>query len=280
MGVLPVSAIVATVIEPSERPRLDAVAHGRFAAVHADTVTEVIRTVRERPVDAVLVSPRCIERDQLPAVTRLVSGFPGVPTVAVTSRYDAASGERLLELGAHGVRRFLDLSARDGWQGLRELVAHPAASTGAAILGKLIPALGADATGECRRFFEMLVRLAPTVATVRGLSRRVGVPPSTFMSRFFRARLPSPKRYLCAIRLVYAAGLLEAAGFSIADVAYRLEYSSPQSFGRHLRGVLGLTPREFRRRYPFDVALDDFLSRLIVPFRPNLRTFHPLNRGG
>ena len=32
----------------------------------------------------------------------------------------------------------------------------------------------------------------------------------------------------------------------MADVAYRLEYSSPQSFGRHLRAMLGVTALEFR----------------------------------
>ncbi len=280
MHTLPVCATVATVIEPSERPRLDAAANGRFRAVHADTVTEVIRTVRERPVHAILVSPGCIERDELQAVTTLIKGFPGVPTVAVTTQYDAASNGRLLELGARGVRTYLDLSVREGWQGLRELVAHPAASTGAVILGRLVPALGSDTSRECQSFFEMLVRMAPGVKNVRQLSRRVGVEPSTIMSRFFRARLPSPKSYLAAIRLVYAAGLLDAPGLSIADVAYRLDYSSPQSFGRHLRSVLGLTAGEFRRRYPFDVALQDFLSRLIIPFRPSFRSFHPLARGG
>ena len=60
------------------------------------------------------------------------------------------------------------------------------------------------------------------------------------MSRFARAGLPSPKNYLAAIRLLHAAFLFETAGLSVADVAYRLEYSSPQSFGRHLRAMLGL----------------------------------------
>jgi hypothetical protein len=81
------------------------------------------------------------------------------------------------------------------------------------------------------------------------------------------------------VRLVYAAALLEAPGFSIADVAHQLEYSSPQSFGRHLRNALGMTAAEFRRRYPFRQALKDFITRLIVPFRPAFRSFHPLDHG-
>ena len=80
------------------------------------------------------------------------------------------------------------------------------------------------------------------------------------MSRFARAGLPSPKNYLAAIRLLHAAFLFETAGLSVADVAYRLEYSSPQSFGRHLRAMLGLTALEFRRRFPFPLALERFVD--------------------
>ncbi|NIR00029.1 MAG: helix-turn-helix domain-containing protein [Gemmatimonadales bacterium] len=275
---MPGRALVATVIEPKERPRFDTAAGGRFAAYHASTLGDAIRVVRERPVNAVLLSPRCIASDQLAGVATLVSGFPTVPTVAVVSRHDATSSRRLLQLGAYGVRKMVDLSDRGGWQALRAIVAHPATPTTARMLAAILPALG-ECTHDCRRFFGLLVRLAPSVSTVRTLARTVGAGASTFMSRFFRARVPSPKRYLVATRLVHAAGLLDARGLSIADVAYRLEYSSPQSFGRHLRTVLGMTAGEFRRRYPFSVALDEFISRLIVPFQPRFRTFRPLEQG-
>ena len=90
------------------------------------------------------------------------------------------------------------------------------------------------------------------------------------MSRFARAGLPSPKNYLAAIRLLHAAFLFETAGLSVADVAYRLEYSSPQSFGRHLRAMLGLTALEFRRRFPFPVALERFVALMMDPYRRDL----------
>ncbi len=271
-------ATVATLLESGERSRFDAAVGGRFAALHARTVDEVLQAVRERPVHAVLVSPRCVGREQLSEVARLISGFPGVPTVAVLSGHDPSTSERLLDLGAHGVRTLFDLSARDGWRRLRDLVSHPASPTATRILERVLPVLG-DTPPGCRQFFEILVRLGPSTTTVRSLARRVRVRPSTFMSRFFRSGLPSPKRYLAGMRLVYAAGLLESPGLSVADVAYRLDYSSPQSFGRHLRAALGVTATEFRRRYPLAAALDDFVSRMIVPFRIRLRTFHPMDHG-
>ena len=69
------------------------------------------------------------------------------------------------------------------------------------------------------------------------------------MSRFSRSGLPSPKSYLAALRLLHASQLFEDAGLSIADVAHRLDYSSPQSFGRHVRSLLGITSSEFRTRF-------------------------------
>jgi transcriptional regulator GlxA family with amidase domain len=257
---------------------LEAAGQGSFAAIHTDSVGEAIRTVRERPVNAVFVSPSCVSHRELPQVADLVEGFPGVATVAVVSRHDAVSSSRLLDLGAHGVRKLVDLSGRHGWQYLRDFVSHPASPTAARIFARLVPALG-DASGDCRTVFEVMVRIAPTVSTVRAMAQYLQVAPSTFMSRFLRAGLPSPKQYLAGIRLLYAAALLEVPGLSIADVSYRLQYSSPQSFGRHLRTLLGMTATEFRARFRFRVALEDFVVRLIVPFRSRFPSFHPLDLG-
>lgn len=274
----PPRATVATLVDPAERRRLDAASHGTFAACHADSVRQVIRVVRERPVQLVLVSPARLKGEQLAAVGDLVRRFPGVSTVAVVSRHEPQVSERLLALGAHGVRRMVDLSGRRGWEQLRALMGHPTTPVAAAILTRVMPELG-DASPSCCSFFQVLARIAPGTPSVRALCRRLGAPPSTFMSRFVRARLPSPKQYLATVRLVYTAHLLEHPGLSVADVAHRLEFSSPQSLGRHLRSVLGVTATEFRRRYTFDRLLGEFIARLVVPYRAAFRTFHPFGDG-
>lgn len=271
-------ATIATLVEPDERRRLDAASEGRFAAQHVSSVRQIARVVRERPVQAVLVSPTCVRRDQLQDMAEFVRRFPGVPTVAVVSRYDPRAGERLLELGAYGVRHLVDLSQRDGWERLRSLLTQPTTPAAAEILAVLKPEL-ADAAPGVHTFFEVLARLAPTIPTSRELARRLGLQSSTMVSRFLRARLPSPKRYLAGMRLVHAARLFEAPGLSVADVAHRLEFSSPQSLGRHLRALTGTTATEFRRRYSFCDMLREFVARLVVPYRSQLRTFHPLGNG-
>jgi AraC-like DNA-binding protein len=198
--------------------------------------------------------------------------------VAIVSRHDREAAQALLRLGATGVRAAVDCTEPDGWRRLRELVGRPATPVAARVLAGVLPALG-EAPEGARLFFETVARLAPVITTVRGLARHLRVTPSTLMSRFYRARLPSPKNYLGAMRLVHAAYLFQNPGLSVADIAYRLDYSSPQSFGRHLKAVLGLTAGEFRRRFPFDVALARYVDLLITPYRETLRAFQPLTAG-
>src|SRR5947209_8286395 len=144
--------------------------------------------------------------------------------------------------------------------------------------GDALPALE-GVPHDTRIFFDVLARLAPVLTTVRRLARHLQMRPSTLMSRFYRGGLPSPKSYLAGMRLLHAAYLLQNPGLSVSDVAYRLDYSSPQSFGRHLRAMLGVTAGEFRRRFPFDVSLERYVDLLVTPYREALRAFHPFNAG-
>jgi AraC-like DNA-binding protein len=265
------------VLQPDERSRVEAAGTGWFALVHQESVPEVIRVVRERPVDAVLVSVHRCGRTQMDAVGHLVRGFPGVQTVALVSRHDPLGAETLLQLGLSGVRQVVDVTYPEGWQRLRRLLGEPASRDAARIQGPLLEQLG-DVLPETRLFFEALVRLAPDIPTVRELARHLEVRTSTLISRFQRAGLPSPKSYLAAIRLVHASLLFERPGYTVADVAYRLEYSSPQSFGRHVRALMGITTTELRARFPFEAALKRFVEVMILPYRDTLQRFRPLGR--
>lgn len=265
---------VATLLSPAEQSRLDAASQGLFRPFHSDTIDEVCRVVRERPFSALLISPGCVDQRQMTRVAQVVTNFPGLTTFALVSRADLTTSERLLQLGASGVNRLIDVSLADGWRRLREILSDPSTPTMTRIAKELYQELQ-DCTRPVQRFFDSLVRLSPVVSTAKEITQHFGVHPSTFMSRFYRAGLPSPKRYLAGMRLIHAAALFETNALSITDVAYRLEYSSPQSFGRHTRNFVGLTASQFRRDYPFERALDSYLSRLVRPFRADLRVFDP-----
>ena len=269
------AATVATVLLPAERTRLEAAGHGCFVALHGESLDDAATAVRRGAAEALFLSVhRCAEAD-LPRVARFVREFPHIPAVALISKADTRVPDRVLRLGATGVRAVVDVSASGGWQRLRDLLREPASPAVASIMA----VIDADLEGvppDCRLFFELVVRRAPYTGTVLELARALRAVPSTLMARFYRAGLPSPKAYLQHARLVHAAWLFQSEGYSIADVAHRLDYSSPQSLGRHLRALLGLTAGEFRRRLPFKLALQRYRQTYIVPYRDRLIAFHPL----
>jgi AraC-like DNA-binding protein len=138
----------------------------------------------------------------------------------------------------------------------------------------------ADVSGseapEAVAFTRVLTLLfSQQVHTGRGLAVSLGVRPSTLLSRFFRAGLPSPKRYVALARLIAAARLLEGSDVSIASAASALGYASPQGFHRHVRLTLGMTARRFREAYTGQAMLDHFRATLIRPYAAILRTFDP-----
>jgi len=269
--------VIAAVLRPEEVGRVEAAGSGWFSVVHRESIPEAIRAVRERPVDAILVSVHQCRNQPADLLDHLVRGFPGIPTVALVSRHDPQGSEALLHLGASGVRQVIDVTGPEGWHRLRHVLGQPTTRDAARIQGPVLSALG-EIPPDARLFLEALIRFAPDLATARELTERLGVRCTTLMSRFARAGLPSPKSYLAAVRLIHATLLFQRSGYTVADVAYRLDYSSPQSFGRHVRALLGITSSELRRRFPFEVALQRFIDLMILPYRETWAGFRPLIR--
>lgn len=269
------AATVATVLMPNERSRLETAGSGCFVTLHRESIEDAALAVRRHAAEAVFLSVHRFQDADLPRVARFVREFPNVPAVALISRADEAAADRVLRLGASGVRAVVDLSVSGGFQRLRELLREPVSPAVATIMAALDTEL-APAPPDCRIFFELVVRRSTEAVTVSQLAKELRLVPSTLMARFLRAQLPSPKTYLAHTRLLHAAWLLKSEGYSISDVAYRLEYSSPQGLGRHLRVVLGMTAGEFRRRLPFGTALERYRATLVTPYRDRLLAFHPL----
>lgn len=278
LGVLPV---VATLLTADERLRVQAAVLDAFRPVHLDALDALARELRLHPCAAAVVSTARLASAGRAAVAHLgelVRAFPRVPVVALLADPDPATPQLLLALGRVGVRCLVDARRADGWSALRTVLGDdPLRQVEREALLRIEPAL-AGAGDPCLRFFRALFEAPPEAVTVRALARRLGVRPTTLMSRFGRAELPSPKRYLALARLVRAARLLENRGATLAGVADRLDYSSAQSFGRHVRLLLGVSAAEFRRSYDAERMLALFGRELIEPFRERLRDFHPFGR--
>jgi AraC-like DNA-binding protein len=267
---------IATMLTPIERIRVDAAGEGSYLAMHRDSVAELVQDLKSNRANAVVVSVARCDSQSRAGMAALVREFPRIPTVALLTQLDRTTPHTVLSLGSTGLRQVVDVRDADGW---RELRSYLSASRGEDIQREALSRLAVDLAGaprDCWRFFEAIFLLPPRVATVRVLARRLDVLPSTLMSRFFRAGLPAPKQYLATARLVRAARLFENPGFSIANVANHLDYSSPQSFGRHVRTIMLMTAAQFRDQFDGEGMLDRFRSTLILPHAETLRDLRPL----
>lgn len=266
---------IATLLTPAERLRVDAAGEGCYRTLHRESVDDLILDLKARQVQAVLVSVSCASQ-QPTRVASLVREFPRIPAVALLSEFELRTPHAVLTLGQCGIRRLVDVRLPAGWRELRgALMADTGDSGQRSVLGQLSVDL-AGAPDDCWRFFETIFTCSPRIGNVRLLARHLDVMPSTMMSRFFRAGVPTPKRYLAMARLVRAARLFENAGFSIANVANHLDYSSPQSFGRHVRTLLYITAGEFRERYDGVSMFARFRADLVLPYTTVLRQLRPL----
>ncbi|HJQ11290.1 MAG TPA: helix-turn-helix domain-containing protein [Gemmatimonadaceae bacterium] len=266
---------VSTILTPIERSRVDAAAQGLCEPLHRDSLEEVLSDLREQKADLVLISVAKYGLQSSGRVAAMVREFPRVPAVALLTETQNSTPHTTLALGQMGIRTLVDARIPAGWQTLRNLLAAQGSND---LQRSALSQISQDLPGvskDCWRFFELLFETSPRISTVRQLARHLNILPSTLMSRFFRAKLPAPKRYLSLARLIRAARLFENPGLSVARVANHLDYSSPQSFGRHVRTVMRMSPVKFRATYDGQGMLQFFRLELILPYIDVLCNFRP-----
>jgi len=266
---------VSTILTPLERSRVDAAAHGLCEPLHRESLEEVLSDLRQQKANLVLISVTRYGSQSSSRVAAMVREFPRVPAVALLTETQSSTPHVTLALGQLGIRTLVDARLPAGWQTLRNLLASQGSSD---LQRSALSQISLDLPGvsrDCWRFFELLFDTSPRISTVRQLARNLNILPSTLMSRFFRAKLPPPKRYLALARLIRAARLFENPGLSVARVANHLDYSSPQSFGRHVRTMMRMSPVKFRSVYDGQGMLQYFRTELVLPYVDVLCVFRP-----
>jgi hypothetical protein len=105
-------------------------------------------------------------------------------------------------------------------------------------------------------------------STVRGMVADFCMShPQSMVSRFDRLGLPSPKRYLSAIKLACMAGALEAnPRRSISLIALDEGWAAPQNFQRFVRIECGMTATEFRRTQTSAALIEQMRVTLFAPY--------------
>ena len=279
---------VSTFLTTRERAQLDAAVGdctGCLVPAHRDALATVRTDVAAGQADAVLVSAARITAADVPTLAALVRAFPAVPVAGFVSAAESAAGADVvagaLLLGGAGVGTVLDCRTPRGWTVLRGTFAPchlPDAFARGCVASVLADVRGerdgAEIADGLARFF--VLAFAPDVTSAKQVAARLGVPPSTLGSRFFRAGLPSIKRYVSLARLTWAASLGEQPGLSLAAIASRLDASSPQSFHRTVRTLTGGSAAQFRRTTTGRTMLDHYRAALVTPYRDVLRTFDPI----
>ena len=274
---------VTTWLTTRERQQVEAANCGCLRFLHREAATALGPDLAGGKADAALVSVALLDRDAHGSVAALARGFPAHLVAALVSEADdeAHVVPATLKLGRIGVGSVLDVRTPAGWSDFRRTFDPRRQRDGfmrTALASVLADVGGQQAEQGCTRFFCEVFSLHTRSA--KRLAAQLGVHPSTLMSRFYRAGVPSPKTYLTYARLVWAAHLSESPALTIGDIADRLEASSPHSFGRTVRLVLALTPTDFRRRYNGPAMLDRFRDQLIAPYRDKLRTLDPVGDAG
>jgi len=268
---------VSTILTPSERSAVDAAGQGLYRTMHRSSLEEVRRDLREQSATAVLVSLACCSPRDAIRMAAIFREHPRVPMMALMTDADRIHPQSLLSLGRSGMRIVIDARGSAGWCLLRETVTT--ANRGSFNIDAAVADLRSRlvaAGDDCLELLELMFTAKPVVHTVREVAAHCDIHPGTMMSRFLRAGLPPLKRYLDLANLVRVAQHMEDPRRSIADIAMSLEYSSPQSFGRHVQLVLGLSASGFRSTYDCEGMYRRFCDELISPFLPQLRSLHPL----
>ncbi|NUR33874.1 MAG: hypothetical protein HOQ30_07685 [Gemmatimonadaceae bacterium] len=271
---------VGTWLAQRERARVDMAVGGQVQLCHRETLHALRGDFITGHIDAALVSASLVRLPDVATMSAMVRDFPGNVLVGFVADVDEAQAlAGALAFGQAGVRSLVDARGVAGWTALRSMFDSqrlPDTFMQRAVreLTHDANTLGASCTAGWARF--LATAFSPRVSSAKQVAASLGVCCSTLTSRFYRAGLPSPKRYIAYARLVWAARLAEAPGVPLSAIAHRMDASSPQSFGRTVRLMVGVSAGTFRQQFDGEGMLARFRSTLIDPYRETLRAFDPL----
>src|SRR6266550_3021635 len=238
--------LVLAAVPADQCHKLRRAAAPRFPVVHARDWDDALAIIRTRPVELAAVDPQLEGSPSAREIERLRVLFPSLPLILYTALTPATAAV-LLALGHSGINAVVFTRIDDHPARLREVLAHE------------------EARSASRQLLDQLAELQ----TVQQVAARARVDRRTFERWFARLRLPSPRHFLAAARVLYAHRLLQDPGFTIDDVAQRLGYAQTKTLQLHARSYLGLTAGEMR----LTLEPREALERIAQGFAP-LRQAH------
>jgi AraC-like DNA-binding protein len=264
--VLSLRSDVLSYLQPPLLAHLRVVLGSHYALTSCDQWSTLSDSVRDASFDIVVADPFAEGVSRVAELVALVDASPWTPFVVYTtvSPPTLRAVAELVRAGASHVllhryddepRRFLELLDR-----------LPGYALSSALLRQIGPGLG-QLTPPVARAVERLFRRPTVFVTAGDLAASAEVTVRTVYRQLAAAGFESPRMLIVGARLLRAYAYARAPGQSLEEVAHRLGYSAPRMLTRHMREMVGITPRAARRR----MRVDEFVATLagrLYPHRP------------
>ena len=85
--------------------------------------------------------------------------------------------------------------------------------------------------------------------TIADLAEKIQLSERTLLRRFHKATGFKPTEYVQSLRVGKAREALEFSTDSVNEIAWKVGYEDPGAFRKVFRKIIGLSPRDYRRRF-------------------------------
>ena len=178
--------------------------------------------------------------------------FPTLPIVAVV-HITSVDLRALLPIATAGVDDLIVMGADSPWEVIKSVLGAPALEASIeTVLRTLRPWIAADAWP----FVSFAVRAATRPLTVSDWSAQLGMQRTTLLRKIRALALPAPTALLTLGRLLVAAELVGAHGWTVKQTAETLYYSSASALRKSLRHHAHVRPHQTHTRNGLELVLD------------------------
>jgi AraC-like DNA-binding protein len=232
-----------------------------LAGEHSLTLVDgwgaLLLTIRERPVDLVVLDPRTSGGLELGQARELLARHPTLPVVIYTT-LAADSMQATVMLAKLGVQHVVLRGFDDEPRRFRQMINQlPAARLSNSVLEHVLPHIQ-DAPTLFVRAITRLFEAPQEVVDVDELARMSGMTRRSLDRWFLRSGLTSARTMILVARLTRAKHYMGDPGFLLEDIVKKLGYSSIRRFARQVRAATGMTPSTMRTSY----STEEFTMRM------------------
>jgi AraC-like DNA-binding protein len=229
--------------------------------VAPETWPAFLETAASPEHDVMVADPYADGTNRAAELAAFVATHPWTPLVIYTAVTPAAL-KAVAELAIVGAQQLILYRYDDEPRRFFEILERqPGHALSTAVLREFDPGLS-SLTPPLARAIERLFRRPVGFETAGDLASSAAVTVRTVYRQLTAAGFQSPRRMIVGARLLRAFAYARDPDQSLEEVARRLGYSAPRMLTRHMREIVGITPRAARRRMPAHEFVSALAARL------------------